>query len=66
MWNTGYNSTLYKLSGGFMEEFIIKKDLAQAILDYLATKPYREVFTLIANIQGLKKIPETPKEEKID
>lgn len=27
--------------------FIIEKDAAQAILDYLQTQPYKEVFSLI-------------------
>jgi len=48
-----------------MEGFIIKKDLAQAILDYLATKPYREVFVLIDGLQKLEKSQQEQKEEKV-
>ncbi len=32
--------------------FIIEKDAAQAILDYLQTKAYREVFSLIPLLIG--------------
>ena len=46
--------------------FIIEKDSAQRILDFLQTQPYREVFDLIPllieagprNPGGLKKAPE--------
>ena len=34
----------------------ISEQLAQQILNYLATKPYAEVFGLVNNIQHLKKI----------
>ena len=33
---------------------LIPEQLAQAILNYLATKPAGEVFTLIANLQNLE------------
>lgn len=36
---------------------IISKDLAQAILNYLAGKPYIEVFELVAQLRGLKEEP---------
>jgi hypothetical protein len=49
-----------------MESFIIKTELAQAILDYLTTKPYREVYVLIAGLQKLEKTQPEQKEEKVD
>ena len=41
-------------------KFEITQDLAQALLNYLAKKPYRETFQLIAEIQKLKPIEEEP------
>jgi hypothetical protein len=44
-------------------ELIIPRDLAQAILNYLAGKPYIEVFEFIAQLRALKEVPkpeETP------
>lgn len=38
--------------------FEISEQLAQQILNYLASKPYAEVFQLVAQIQQLKKIEE--------
>lgn len=34
-------------------EFKISQELAQAILNYLAEKPYKETFMLIAELQKL-------------
>ena len=39
----------------------VKKELIQAILNYLATRPYREVAQLIEEL--IKSVPEAPKEE---
>jgi len=50
------------------KQFIIQEDLANAILQYLASKPYSEVFQLIGGLQQLKimDVPELskPKKEK--
>lgn len=46
--------------------FTIKKELAQAILNYLADQPFKEVFGLIQELQKLEKIKEEEiKEEEI-
>lgn len=42
---------------------IIPRDLAQAILNYLATKPYAEVFQFIEHLKGLKETNEKPVQE---
>jgi hypothetical protein len=48
------------------KQFIIQEDLANAILQYLASKPYGEVFQLIGGLQQLKimDVPELPKLKK--
>ena len=48
------------------KQFIIQEDLANAILQYLASKPYGEVFQLIGALQQLRimDIPELPKPKK--
>jgi len=51
------------------KQFIIQEDLANAILQYLASKPYGEVFQLIGGLQQLRimenpELPE-PKKEKV-
>jgi len=48
------------------KQFIIQEDLANAILQYLASKSYAEVFQLIGGLQQLR-IFESPKpqEEKL-
>lgn len=43
------------------EQFLIDAQLAQAILDYLAQRPYREVHQLIALLQRLEVAPEPQK-----
>ena len=50
-----------------MEEkkFIIGQGLAQALLDYLSNKPYKETFVLIANLQAVQEFvpPVLPKKQ---
>lgn len=41
--------------------FLISQEFAQELLNYLATKPFQEVFQLINKLQQLKKVEE-PKE----
>lgn len=38
--------------------YVIPQQLAQAILDYLAAHPYREVAPLVAAMQQLQPVPE--------
>ena len=45
------------------KQFIIQEDLANAILQYLASKPYGEVFQLINALQQLR-IFENPEPQK--
>jgi hypothetical protein len=48
------------------KQFIIQEDLANAILQYLASKPYTEVFQLIGGLQQLKIFESSkPQEEKL-
>ena len=42
----------------------ITNELANAILQYLATRPYAEVFRLIAALQSGTPLPEPEKEEE--
>jgi len=49
-------------------EFVISENVAQVILEYLASRPYREVFELIAALQSIKPLsarhnPGVPKVE---
>ncbi len=37
-------------------KYEIEERLAQAVLDYLSTRPYREVFSLVSGLTSLKKI----------
>lgn len=48
------------------KQFIIQEDLANAILQYLASKPYGEVYQLISGLQQLRIMdaPELPKPKK--
>jgi hypothetical protein len=39
-----------------MKKFIIEEDFANAILNYIATKPYVEVFDFVKGFQGLKEV----------
>jgi len=48
------------------KQFIIQEDLANAILQYLASKPYGEVFQLISALQQLRMFESPkPQEEKL-
>lgn len=48
------------------KQFIIQEDLANAILQYLASKPYSEVFQLISGLQQLRIMENhEPKKEKL-
>lgn len=40
------------------QQFLIPHSLAQVILNYLVTRPYAEVFELVAALQGLKTLPD--------
>ena len=44
--------------------FKIEEQLANAVLQYLASRPYGEVFQLIAALTKLEKVEEKPVEEK--
>jgi hypothetical protein len=44
-------------------EYKIKIELAQAVLNYLAGRPYGEVFELVQKLQKLEKIIEEKKDE---
>lgn len=42
-----------------MAKLIIEKEAAQKILDYLATRPFAEVYNVIPNILNLPVVPGT-------
>lgn len=48
-----------------MKNYIIREDLAQAVLNYLAGRPYQEVFPLVAGLQGLKEASEEKAEKNL-
>jgi len=47
-------------------DYKIKEEVLQAVLNYLATKPYSEVFQLVTALQSSEKIEKKvePKKEK--
>jgi len=45
-------------------EFKISQELAQALLNYLAEKPYKETFMLVAELQKLQPIKEAEAKEE--
>lgn len=47
-----------------MKQFVIREDLAQEILNYLATRPYSEVYKIIAKFQQMPNAEETQKKEE--
>ena len=42
------------------------KELSEAILNYMAQKPYVEVYELISAIQGVEKVEEALKGQDVD
>lgn len=44
-------------------KFVIAQDLAQAIADYLAARPYREVAAMVRGLEVLQPLGETPTAE---
>jgi hypothetical protein len=44
--------------------FVITQELAQAILNYLTTKPYREVAGLVQALEGLPRLANPPMKEQ--
>jgi len=44
--------------------FVITQELAQRVLDYLATKPYIEVFNMIRELEGLPRLANPPMKEQ--
>lgn len=48
-----------------MNKFIIEEDFAQAILNYLATKPYNEVFKMVDKLKQMPVLKEEPKVEEL-
>lgn len=47
-----------------MKKFEISEDLAQKVLNYLATKPYLEVAELVTQLQQIKPIEKNIEEPK--
>ena len=42
-----------------MQHFLLPSDLGQAILDYLAKRPYAEVYAMVQGLQQMQPAPET-------
>jgi hypothetical protein len=47
------------------QQFLIDTQLAQVILDYLAQRPYHEVYQLIAALQRLAPAPEREQSDEM-
>lgn len=47
-----------------MQKLIINKDDAQKVLDFLAAKPYKEVFQIVPLLMGLPLLKEEEPAEK--
>ena len=47
-----------------MKKFEISEELAQKVLNYLATRPYMEVAELITQVQQIKPIEDANKQNK--
>lgn len=43
-----------------MKQFVISEQLAQGVLNYLATQPYAQVFQMIEAIKSLQEVSPTP------
>lgn len=43
-----------------MEKYVVDFELMQGILNYMAQRPYAEVFQLVDQIRSLKGIPVAP------
>jgi hypothetical protein len=48
------------------KSFLLSEALAQAILDYLASRPYREVFKLVGALQSLPEMLGDDEEPQLD
>ena len=46
-----------------MKTLLLPEDLGNQVVQYLASKPYAEVFQLIAQLQQLKEAPEQNEQE---
>lgn len=46
-----------------MKKFEISEQLANAILQYLASRPYAEVYQLVAALQKIEEIPAKEEQE---
>lgn len=45
-------------------DFVITQDQLQAVIDYLATRPYKEVFQIVPPLLTLQPVPPPPKVEE--
>jgi hypothetical protein len=49
-----------------MEEFVITKDLLQAVVNYLVKQPYGDVFQLVAKLTQLSPLVRKTEEVVVD